>query len=915
MKEVLPSKFHKRDYDIRKDAFLLVLHLMFVLSLYAFILYLFIDETEPEIFSAIVVTLVFSILEYASYLVFKQFNWLSMLLVVYINVFLLPVFITYSTIMRGSMPIWFAAGLLVIFFLLDYKRYGWIIPVLIYWDVYVFVRNLILSDVYFQISGIKQFTASVIVALVSAVMALVFVIILQERKLDKEKKAIDESRESIKSAGVAKARFLANMSHEIRTPMNSIIGLSELILKDDMDDATRQEATLIKDSAYDLLDIIDDVLIYSKLDSGKLSLKLGEFSFADMIKGLLESISAPVFDKKLKMRIMIDHNIPKVLLGDDIQIRQIFARLIFISLSLTENGRIMINIGSQRDEANNKVRINCIVADTGCGLAQADLDAIYGAYDTYDSRQNSNLKGLGLKFSICRELLKLMNGTINVKSIEGVGLETTFSFECDIKDPSPMISLDDKSPRKVLIYITDNRELSVWKTIMEGFELRPDYVNSAFAFEKAVKNIKYDYIFVPSELYSDVSSTILTYKIEESTYVVADSKKTYGDFDKCRIIYHPVSCIGVSKILNNRWNPIEFSSKAEKNNYDGSKAKILVVDDNGVNLKVACSIFKQYKIEADIAKSGEECLNKMAMVKYHMVLMDMVMPEMSGLETLIKIRESEHPNFKDVPVIALTASTGANIRDEILAQGFQEYLAKPIKKRYLTNILVEFLPSGILKVVKEEEKKENRAIDLTKEDNVLVTAKGIANIGYNEDSYCAILNTYYSEGMRKIKLLPDLLEAGNIELFTTDVHGIKSSSASIGAMTVSLMFKELEFAGKDNNVEYIRLKYDLYVEAFIKILGDVKEYLLSKNKFEYVEDTQAADLTDSVLEELTTDMLNEFKGYIDSMNLKAGDAFIDSLKNRNFGASNEAVSKLIKSYEMFDFHEVKVILNSLLGIS
>lgn len=909
-KSVKISKM-KIQYDIRRESFGFILLLIIVLSIIAIGFNLLTNRTEPLVNAVLLLSFVFGSVGMFIFLKKKSIRILSVITICYINFIVMPVFIFFGATTSASTPIWIAAGIMLMFLILDAADFWWLFILTVYLETYLYTRFYLWERRDTYVGSRMGFFILFLVAFIGTAFSLIAVLLMQERNFKISESAIDKSREIERSAGAAKSRFLANMSHEIRTPMNSIIGLSELILKEEMDDVTRNEVMLIKQSAYDLLDIIDDVLVYSKLDSGKMKLTEEEFEVVSFLKQIVGSISLASAQKDLKIHIDIDHKIPKTLKGDDMRLRQIITRILFISLSLTDNGRIMLKMSCERDPEDRIAHVKCIISDTGAGLSKADLDALFGVYDTYDSKQNSNLKGIGLKLNICRELLFLMNGTLDVSSIDGIGLRSELNVDFGIADPAPMISINETSGKKVLVYVYENRELAQWKSIMEGFRILPDYANSYFAFDKSLQKTDYDYIFIPDKIYPSVSNLIESYKCEEHTYIITNPDRTYGDFDRCRIIYHPVYSVTIADVLNNKWKAEDFEFK-DDTQYDGSKAKILVVDDNGVNLKVASGIFKYYNIDIDIAKSGEEAIKKMQSIDYNLVFMDLVMPEMSGSEALRIIRGLNKPNISDVPVIALTANAGGNIREEILADGFQEYLAKPIKQRYLLNCLLEFLPPGLLKrVAKKQEKKEEIPV-VKPEDNVLDVSKGRANIGNNTESYCAILNTYYSEGLRKIKALPDELEAGNIALFTTDVHGIKSSSAAIGATAVSAMFKELENAGKNNDLDFIHKKYNAYIDSFKKILSDVKDYLVSQNRFEYKEVTDER-IKNLEVEELDAEGILVLRDLIDRMDLKACDPIMDDLGAHNYGEDiNFQIEKLKKAYDMFDFHEVKVVLNELL---
>lgn len=698
----------KNSYSIKRDGFKHVLLSMFVITILAVCIYTFVLDLAslPLILDFIALFIVNAV----TFFVIRKMDRIRLVSILYIAFFayvFLPILTTLGLKGGSSTPFWFMISVVIMAFVLELRDFLWMLLLAFYIDTFFCVKNFIWGYANPVIDDSELFFLGYFFSFV-AVAGSLFAILYRNDKNYREVRAeIDKSREIERNVGASKSRFLSNMSNEIRTPMNSIIGMSELSLKEEMSDDARNEMNVIKKSAYELLEIIDDVLMFAKLDSKSINLFNVDFKFDELIKQVIDSTSVTAEGRDIKLRVKIDPNIPRVLNGDDVSIKQIITRLIFISLSLTENGRLMISVDCNLSEDGTRARFTVTVADTGCGLSEVDIDAIRGAYEIYDSRQNSNLKGVSLKFNICQALLEIMGGSLEIHSIEGVGLESVAEFDCSVVESEPMVEILDADNKHILIYTADNRELNSWKVIMEGVRLRPVYVDSYYAFEKALRNADYNYIFVPCEYYNALSSVIHSLAEDDNIYVEAYSKHSYGDFDKCRLIYHPISSLTVNTVLNNQWKAEDYIAKSDDVKYDGSEAKILVVDDNGVNLKLVSGVFKSLNIIVDTAKSGMEALELLKEKEYHLVLMDMVMPEMSGTETLRKMRNCDKSNMKEVPVVALTAISGGNVREEVLNDGFQEYLAKPIKLRYLLQVLVQFLPTGVLKkIVKPKHEEE-----------------------------------------------------------------------------------------------------------------------------------------------------------------------------------------------------------------
>ncbi len=744
----------------------------------------------------------------------------------------------------------------------------------------------------------------------------------QNHRYQIEHQKVMNSQRMIEKTGEAKGQFLANMSHEIRTPMNAVIGLTDIMLAKDLDKSIKYDLNTIRKSSDELLTIIDDVLSYSRLDSGNFNIPMTEFRMDQLLQSTIDIISHEIGDKNIDISLKVDHQIPSVLYGSGMYIKRVFMYLLFASLEYMDEGRIIFEVSLQEKTDDNHCVLSVRIADNGKGMSKFDLRVLTGSFHVYDTRQSSNMKGLGMKFRICKELIALMGGELTIESIEEVGLASTFTIPCEIRNADPLISVPNSGNIRVLVYLETDSEMRRWDNLFREFDIKTRYVRNKENFDDAVLEVKYDYIFLSIAAYEDLSDSVEKFECEEYTYVVGKNTNVYGDFGKCRILKNPVSGMSLATVLNNQWNVEQYSHNEIAESVTAPDAKVLVVDDNAVNLKVAKGVFKKYEIDIDMATSGMEALEKIEDCHYDIIFLDQMMPEMDGVQTLKRIRDSKDSYFSTVPIVALTASKGSDIRNLLTYAGFQEFIVKPIKMRYLEDVLKKYLPDGMIVMkqnIKEEaeskkaEKAKTEKEEKTKEiDKSLQVDKGMANLGNDESGYFAVMNTYYKEGEEKKKQIPDLLEVGDISLFTTNVHGIKSASAAIGAMYVSELFRQLEMAGKKSDMEFINAHIEEAMTEYTNMLEIVKNYLVERNAFE--EPEASVDYSNMEVEELDRAVLEAFKTEVDHMNLKACDTQIVEICGKNYGDEiNAKIQEMKKGYEGFDFHTVKKILNELLA--
>ncbi len=387
-------------------------------------------------------------------------------------------------------------------------------------------------------------------------------------------------------ANRAKTTFLANMSHEIRTPINAIMGMDELILRENINEETRGYAMNIKEASMTLLDLINDILDFSKIEQGKMDVNEEAYSVRQLINSVLIIIGVKAEEKKLKLIPQISPELPSGLNGDPKRIREIMINLLNNAVKYTHEGSITFSVTHEKEEEGKAVLV-IKVSDTGIGIKESDMDRLFNQFERLDHKHNRNIEGTGLGLAITANLIRIMGGTIDCDSKYGVGTTFTARIPQTVTDPAPVGDIND-------------------------------YMNTPAEAEK-------------------------------------DNKDTSED------IY---SCHG---------------------------ARILVVDDNALNLKVAVRYLEALEADPVSCTSGFGMLKLITEERFDMILLDHMMPEIDGIETLQKAMEMDDNLNRDIPVIALTANAISGARELYLENGFTDYLSKPMTISDLTEILRKHL--------------------------------------------------------------------------------------------------------------------------------------------------------------------------------------------------------------------------------
>jgi signal transduction histidine kinase/CheY-like chemotaxis protein len=502
---------------------------------------------------------------------------------------------------------------------------------------------------------------------------------------------IMEAKNEAESLARAKSDFLANMSHEIRTPMNAIVGMTDLMLSNPLEPEQMARADTIKGAALSLLTIINDILDFSKIDARKMQIIIQPFSFISFINETVNMINLKAVTAGLAFTTAISKDIPPFINSDEVRLKQCLVNLLTNAVKFTSKGYIRLRAWPEFPETG-ELRLHFSVTDTGRGIAEEHIKDLFTEFQRLDTHKNRSIEGTGLGLAITRRLVELMGGSVRVESVYGKGSTFSFYIVCGGPHQGTLAGVEHPEALKVLCYEPVSYNADAFRDMSESLGVAAQVCGDRGRLRELLEAGGFTHVFLDTSGKAELADYVGRPDLK---FVLLKEVPEKYDSLIPNCLNRPVLITALADVLNGK----KDYQKRRMEHYKGivssfvvMNSKMLVVDDNPVNLAVIKGLLNQYGITVDTAGGGEEAIERIQQASYDIVFMDHMMPGMDGMDAARAIR-TLGSRFAALIIVALSANALSEAREQFLQAGMNDFLAKPIILSELRAILQKYLPA------------------------------------------------------------------------------------------------------------------------------------------------------------------------------------------------------------------------------
>ena len=706
------------------------------------------------------------------------------------------------------------------------------------------------------------------------------------------------ANKELEKSGNMKSDFLANMSHEIRTPMNAVIGMAEMALREELPPVAREYINQIKEAGRSLLTIINDILDFTKIESGRMDVNEVKYEPMSIVYDVANIVMTRLKEKDVELILDVSPDLPSELYGDSIRIKQVLLNLLNNAAKFTARGRITMKM-NYVETAPDEIEMRISVEDTGIGIKKEDISKLFQSFQQVDSKRNRNIEGTGLGLAISKRLLSLMNGDIWVESEYEKGSKFSCALPQKVINKAPSITIQDADSLLAGVLVSNPyiRE----SLCSDVADLGVDYILKDSKDFHTFPEGKKIFLFIEYSLFSGKVEAFVRQNPQITAVLLIEFYDSVDyNIPNLLVVRKPLFALTIAMILNGE--ELHFDDDTDKKEFDfiAPDANVLIVDDNAVNLTVAEGIMEPLKMKIDTVTSGKAAVDKISRFHYDIVFMDHMMPELDGVETTHIIRRF-HPEYDDVPIIALTANAVEGTKEMFCREGMNDFIPKPIELRLLASKVKQWIP-----IEKVQKIHHTRNIDKgeKKSDHIVV---GDLDIKYameflvSEELFWKVLKVYYHSIDKKAKLIKELEEAENWTEYTIEVHALKNSSKQIGAMVLSERAAAMEKAGNARDALSIHRHTDKMLEQYMGYRSILEPFCADSAKGDAGKEKVPA--------EAVQNCFGRMRGAVDDLDMDGMEEVIQEMDQYRYeGWQKEMFARLKEAVEEIDVDSCEAIM-------